>query len=195
MIDVRAEVSFRRRSYNGSRSGTTRTFRVVGVWNEESEKYHLYVTNLPATDYSASDIAQLYRARWEVELLFKELKSTYNLDQMPTSNPVVVEALILVALISLVVSRVLLDLLREIVDQDATLDDGEGSSRIPPRRWSRVFSRYGGLILQRIAAWLGYDPPEENLLELLLAAAIDPNSHRQSLIEDVQHGVFVRELA
>lgn len=195
VIDVRVEVSFRRRSYNGSRNGATRTFRLVGVWNEEAEKYHLYVTNLPVADYSASDIAQLYRARWEVELLFKELKSTYNLDQVTTSNPVVVEAMILVALISLVVSRVLLDLLREIVDRDAAGDNSDDPSRIPPRRWSRVFSRYGGLILRRIAAWLGYDPPEENLLELLLAAAIDPNPHRPSLIEDVQHGTFVRELA
>lgn len=196
VIDVRAEVSFRRRSYNGSRSGASRMFRIVGVWNDDAEKYHLYVTNLPVADYNASDIAQLYRTRWEVELLFKELKSTYNLDQVTTSNPVVVEAMILVALISLVVSRVLLDLLREVVDRDAADDDSdESSSRIPRRRWSRVFSRYGGLILRRIAAWLGYDPPEENLLELLLAAAIDPNPHRSSLIKDVQHGTFVRELA
>lgn len=41
-------------------------------------------------------------------------------------------------------------------------------------------------------SWLGYDPPEENLLELLLAAAIDPNPHRPSLMKDIQH---VRELA
>lgn len=58
-----------------------------------------------------------------------------------------------------------------------------------------MFSRYGGLILRRIAAWLGYDPPEENLIELLLAAAIDPNPHRATLIEDVQHSAFGRELA
>ena len=101
------------------------------------------------------------------------------------------EALILVALISLVVSRVLLDPLREIVDREAPLDDGKESSRIPPQRRSRVFSRYGGLIPQRIARYLGYDPPDENLLELLLAAAVDPNPHRPSLIEDVQHGAFV----
>jgi hypothetical protein len=29
----------------------------------------------------------------------------------------------------------------------------------------------------------------------LIAAAVDPNPHRLSLIEDVQHGAFVRELA
>lgn len=119
VIDVRIEVSFRRRVYNGSRSSAPRTFRLIGIWNVESEKCHLYVTNLPVADYNASNIAQLFRTRWKVELLFKELKSTYNLDQIPTSNPVVVEALILVALISLVVSRVLLNLLREIVGREA----------------------------------------------------------------------------
>ncbi|WP_254532829.1 hypothetical protein [Natrinema gelatinilyticum] len=49
--------------------------------------------------------------------------------------------------------------------------------------------------LRRIAALLGYDPPEETLLEFLLAGAIDPNPHRASLIEDVQNCVFVHELA
>jgi IS4 transposase len=195
VIDIRAEVSFCGRAYNGSRSSATRSFRVVGVWNDDAEKYHLCVTNLPATDYSAAETAQLYRARWEVELSFKELQSSYNLDQIPTSNPVAVEALILVALISLVVSRVLLDLIRETADREVIPDTDEEPTRIPPRRWSRVFSRYGGLILRRIARYLGYDPPEENLLELLLAASIDPNPHRPSLIEDVQHGAFVRELA
>ena len=46
VIDVRVEVSFRRRSYNGSRSGATRIFRVVGVWNDDAEKYHLYVESV-----------------------------------------------------------------------------------------------------------------------------------------------------
>lgn len=81
------------------------------------------MTNLPVANYSASDIAQLDRARWEVELLFKELKSTYIPGQVSTS-PVTVEV-ILVALISLVVSRVLLDLLREITNREATLADSD----------------------------------------------------------------------
>ena len=78
--------------------------------------------------------------------------TTANLDQVPTSNAVAVEALILKALISLLVSRVLLDLLREIADRYTAGNDSNDSLYIPPRRWSRVFSRHGGLILRRIAA-------------------------------------------
>ena len=63
VIDVRVEVSFNRRRYRGSRSRATRTFRVVGVWNDEEDRYHLYITNLSAKDYRAPDIAKLYQAR------------------------------------------------------------------------------------------------------------------------------------
>ena len=53
VIDVRVEVSFKRRRYQRSRSRATRTFRVVGIRNEETEEYHLYITNLPVSDYRA----------------------------------------------------------------------------------------------------------------------------------------------
>ena len=84
---------------------------------------------------------------------------------------------------------------QSLSERNIACKDSNDSLYIPPRRWSRVFSRHGGLILRRIAAWLGYDPPKENLLDLLLTAAVDPNLHRPSLIKDVQHGAFVCELA
>ncbi len=97
----------------------------------------------PLRDESAGSGVQRVRhcqalpSTWEVELLFKELESAYNLDYVPMSN------LILVALILLVVSCVLLDLLREIVDRGAVDDETDDSPYVLPRRWSRVFSRYG----------------------------------------------------
>ena len=152
VIDVRVEVSFNRRRYRGSRSRATRTFRVVGVWNDEADRYHLYITNLSAEDYRAPDIAKLYQTRWEVELLFKELKSTFDLDEVSSSKPEVVEALILIAVFSLIVSRALRQLFIEIVayNQDSD-DDREPSSLLPRRRWSKVFSRYSAAILRRVA--------------------------------------------
>ena len=86
-IDVNGEVGFKRRVYNGTRSRAVETFRVVGVWNDKEDRYHLYITNLPAEDYSAPDIAKLYQARWEVELLFRELKTVYGLDEITSGKP------------------------------------------------------------------------------------------------------------
>jgi len=76
------------------RSRAVETF-CVGVWKEEEERYHLYITELPEKGYSASDVAQLYLARWEVELLFRELKTTYGLEMNNLHQPAVVEAMIL----------------------------------------------------------------------------------------------------
>ncbi|MGI0156198.1 MAG: hypothetical protein ACREDE_08755, partial [Thermoplasmata archaeon] len=37
------------------------------VWNEESRKYHVYLTNLPVEVLSAEDVATLYGCRWEID--------------------------------------------------------------------------------------------------------------------------------
>lgn len=63
----------------GGASKVKETFRLVGVLDEESKTYHLYLTNITPDQLSA-DVALLYRARWSVELVFKELKHLYQLD-------------------------------------------------------------------------------------------------------------------
>jgi IS4 transposase len=195
VVDVESEVEFKRRVYNGTRSRAVETFRVVGVWNEEDERYHLYITNLPAEEYTAPDIAKLYQARWEVELLFRELKRVYGLDEVTSSKPEVVEALILIGLLSLVVSRTLRELFIEIIERqhEDSSDDASTSSLLPKERWARAFSRRSGRILRRVAQRLGYDPP--SLVESLLNDALDPNAHRALLMERVKHEQFETDLA
>ena len=134
VIDVNGEVGFKRRIYSGTRSRTVETFRVVGVWNDEEDQYHLYITNLPAEVYHAPDIVKLYQARWEVELLFWELKTTYGLDEINSGKPEVVEALILIGLLSLVASRMLRELFIEIVEKNHSDDDAAASSLLPRER-------------------------------------------------------------
>jgi len=89
------------------------TVRVVGVRNEDADDYHLYVTNLSREEFFPADLAQIYRCRWEVELLFRELKTQYDLDEFDTSNEDVVKILLYAALLSLLVSRELLELVTE----------------------------------------------------------------------------------
>jgi len=83
-IDVEVEVEFKRGLYNGTHSLDTKRFRVVGVRNEDDDDYHLYITNLPREEFLPSGLATLYRCRWEVELLFRELKTQYELDEFDT---------------------------------------------------------------------------------------------------------------
>ena len=193
VINVDGEVEFKRRIYDGTRNRAFETFHVVGVWNDEEDRYHLYITNLPAEDYRAPDIAKLCQARWEVELLFRELRTTYGLGEINSGKPEVVEALVLIGLLSLVVSRTLRELFIKIVEENHSNDDAEASSLLPRERWTQAFSRRTDRVLRRVATRLGYEPP--SLVESLLNDALDPNAHRTSLLDGVQHEQFDANLA
>jgi hypothetical protein len=47
----------------------------------------LLLTNLPLLDWSAQQVLQLYRFRWQIELAFKRLKSLLNLDGLRSRDP------------------------------------------------------------------------------------------------------------
>ena len=53
-------------------------------------------------------VAATYARRWAIELIFKELKNQYWLHHTPSSRKHIVEALILTAVLTLIVSRRLL---------------------------------------------------------------------------------------
>lgn len=60
----------------------------------------LLLTNLPATQWSAQQIVQLYRLRWQVELCFKRLKSILQLDQLRARDPQVAAVYLLAKLLA-----------------------------------------------------------------------------------------------
>jgi len=157
-IDVEVEATFQRREYAGTQSYDSKTFRVVGVRDEDADDYHLYITNLPREEFLPADLATIYRCRWEVELLFRELKTQYNLNEFDTSKTYIVEILLYAALLSLLVSRDLLDLVTEQADDEIVF---------PPERWAATFRSHAQLILHELGEYLGYSPPPlpERLIE------------------------------
>ena len=80
VFDVNVEVSFDRRSYRGESKRDSKIFRLAAIYNPDSDEHHFYLTNISPEILNASEIASVYAARWEVELIFKELKSRYELD-------------------------------------------------------------------------------------------------------------------
>jgi hypothetical protein len=93
-------------------------------------------------------------------LLFRELKTQYDLDEFDTSKEHIVEILVYAALLSLLVSRELLDLVTEHADDEIVF---------PPERWAATFRSHAQLILHRLDEYLGYSPPP--LLDRLIADA------------------------
>ena len=158
--------------------------------NEDSDEYHLYLTNLARDNYHAPDIAHLYQARWEIELLFKELKSRLGLDEINTTDPYIIEALIIVAALLLLMSRVIVDELRKLDAKRQGSDDdtAASSTRLPPRRCSHALERHAHLVQLYLMLDLGYEMPD--LDELLLWSSRDPNPHRPRLREQVESGEF-----
>ena len=81
--------------------------RLLARWNPDKGCHTLLVTNLPRTRFRAEEVGQLYRLRWQVELLFKEWKSYANLHAFDTSNAGIAEGLIWTAIAASVLKRYL----------------------------------------------------------------------------------------
>jgi IS4 transposase len=91
------------------------------------------MTNLPREGFLPPQIATLCRARWQVELLFRELKSRYALEEFDTSKEHIVKIQITAALLITSVSRAIL---RVLVDHAE--ERGENVS-LPTERWATTF--------------------------------------------------------
>lgn len=82
--------------------------RVVGLWNREAGRHHWYLTNLDAEEWPAEEVAELYRLRWQIELLFREWKSVCRLGDLPSAHPGVVEALVYASVCASLLTRLVM---------------------------------------------------------------------------------------
>jgi len=181
-VDVMVTIRYRKRPYGGSpKTGrlATQLLRVVGERHPETREWHLYITNIPVDRLSAREIGQIYRARWMVELLFRELKSRYRMEDLPSGNKHVVLTLLYAAVLTLVVSRQLLEVVLKKL--------GPRAGRVPLERWAVVFAEVAGRLLEMLLL-----PPRETrrierrVAAFLLHEAVDPNRGRPSLLESIE---------
>jgi len=126
-----------------------------------------------------------------VELLFRSSNQS-KLDEINTIKPYMIEALIIVTVTSLMISRVILDELHELDAKRRDAADADGStSRLPPRRGSLAVERHTHLIQPSLIMELGYELPD--LDESLLWASRNPNPHRERLRDEVESGEFASD--
>ena len=121
----------------------TRIIAAMGLEREDT-----YITNIPPDALSAEDVAELYRVRWDIEMIFKELKSKYSLDVIKSANPNVVEGLIWVGILTLLVSRRLFNVLRA----SAPI---EHAVRYTPLRWATTFVENATLLEISLLGYFG----------------------------------------
>jgi hypothetical protein len=153
--------------------------RAVGVRDDQRRDYHVYFTNIAPDALEPEDIARAYALRWQIELLFRELKTQYRMAQLPSTKPHIVEALVKASLLCMAASRALLRRAERVL---AHRDDDRP---LPHQRWAALFARCA----QDILACVVLDHlPRRTALTLecvLLHEAPDPN-RRRSLLEAVE---------
>ena len=172
ILDVEIEVSFKRRTYKGASKPDTCRFRLVAIHNDEDEMYHTYITNINSDILEPEDVGKLYGARWDIELMFKELKSRYALDVINTRNPQIVEALIWVAILTLLISRRTYYNVRKN-------HLGKNIVRFTQLRWSIVFAENADDQLTLILRYLGITKTLETVIGVYDSQALDPHVNRE----------------
>jgi putative transposase len=65
--------------------------RLIAVWDPELQRHRLYLTSAPRFALPVDVAAEVYAVRWEIELLFRELKSQLRIDHMPSGNKAAAE--------------------------------------------------------------------------------------------------------
>ena len=135
-----------------------RRFRMVCAFNSDSGKYHTYLTNIRVEILSAEEIALLYGARWEIELIFKELKSHYRMDQISSANPNIVKCLIRNA-------------------------NPEKANRYTHLRWAKVFTEHADRLLTEVLECMGLKLDILTLYNICIGQGCDPNVERERFME------------
>lgn len=177
VLDVDVEVAFNRRAYRGMEKKDNERFRLVAVYNEDEDKYHLYITNLSQDLLEPQEVARLYGARWEIEILFKELKSKYALDVVSTTNPQVIEAFIWIAILTLLISRRIYTMIRR-------LNPEANMVRFTRLRWSNIYSESASRILNAVLQFLGLDTSLITSFKISMSEALDPHVNRRHFTEE-----------
>ncbi len=133
--------------------------RVVGVRNRETGKYHRYLTSLPPGLLTPEELANLYALRWQIELLFKLLKSSCHLDHLDTGNVNALRTHIYASILAAVILS-------------ALMLAAAKSARIPPSAISLLAAGAAMplLAVPLLMLWLGRPLTPEDLAAMIMRA-------------------------
>lgn len=172
ILDLKIGIKYYKNKKGAQREQILEEFRLVAIYNEEDEKYHVYITNISDELLTAKDIAQLYKGRWEIELVFKELKSKFQLDVIETTNEQAIEAFIWLSILTMIVSRELYSLIKK-------LNPDKKPTRFTQMRWSNVFIESCPDFLRDILYYLGVKDIITTKLKIYESQALDPHVNRE----------------
>ena len=158
--------------------------RLIGLWHHDAQQHRIYITSASSELLAAETAAAVYAMRWEIELLFRELKRQLCIDDMPSGNLAATEVLLYAALLALAFGRNLERVLTSSQNQQPI-------RMCTTERWTTVLRALAPMLLSLLVGPRDHRSYlERRILLTLRWEAPDPNRKRLSLRERAAAGVL-----
>lgn len=156
--------------------------RLVGQWQESRQRWFFYVTSLMDRQaFPVSLIADLYRVRWQIEILFRNLKYVLGLNHFISSSENGIYIQIYAAMICYLLTRLLI--------RQAAVETGrpEEDFSVPYclHIVGKVLAKVDPLALAS-ASDAALQLLERQLISAIIAQGLRPNRHRRALLTSVK---------
>ena len=142
-LDIDAKVVVNYCTNDKNKTKSVLNLRFIAIYDNISDDYHTYFTNIQEIDLAGRDVASLYAARWDIENLFRELKSENLLGRLKSKNDANTEIFIRIPIIRLIISRKLFSVARRILEPSMAI-------RLKKRAWAIIFAENSRLILRNL---------------------------------------------
>ena len=123
-----ASIRIRKNVLKNNKQNISSELKILLHWN-------LVITNVPEEKLGRNIITELYRLRWQIELLFKVLKSTFSIDKLNTGSKNYAETIIYSRLLAAILTMPVYDLL----NHNALQNKGRGVSMF---RFYKLYTSY-----------------------------------------------------
>lgn len=155
--------------------------RLVGQWIERDSEWHLYVTSLlDSARYSASVLMDLYRLRWQIEILFRNLKCVLRIANFVSTTDNGIRIQIYAALIHYVLTHLVI--LKAMHLTGRTYEDF--SLPYCLEGVQEVLRQTRTLVMQGVSP--DWQTLEAQLLLVVITKGLRPNRKRTRLISQVK---------
>jgi len=155
--------------------------RLVGQWIAKDQRWHLYITSLVAWQtYPLMLIINLYRLRWEIEILFRNLKHVLRIANFVSTTENGIRIQIYAALIHYMLTHLII--LKAVQETGRPFEDFSIPYCLEASQ--QVLQQAGQLVLKgRTPDW---DKLEKLMVQAVVATGLRPNRKRKPLVTKVK---------
>jgi len=133
--------------------------RLIILWNPKTKSHVYFLTNVSEKVLSLLEVAEIYRIRWQIELIFKELKSYSGVKKFLTSSEHIVEGFLWLGLTTLLFRRYLIGAGQLFLDKKLSFfKGGDSANNFMPRLINSIlFSTKAALKKDFVKLFLFFD--------------------------------------